>query len=137
VCVCVCVVVSRAAQGDRGHQDPGGKHGCAAARVCAAAVPADTLPYVSRLRVPRSPTCVPIAPSGTPWCSHGHGRDHRSLCCFILPYGLKCLTPFIPHAAMDTDKIKIYGARVRVDSMAKVGGSLPLCKCREGEDALS
>lgn len=38
---------------------------------------------------------------------------------------------------MDTDKIKIYGARVRVDSMAKVGGSLPLCKCREGEDALS
>ena len=29
----------------------------------------------------------------------------------------------VANTAMDTDKIKIYGARVRVDSMAKVGSS--------------
>ena len=30
----------------------------------------------------------------------------------------------IANTPMDTDKIKIYGSRVRVDSMAKVGGAL-------------
>ncbi len=29
----------------------------------------------------------------------------------------------VANTAMDTDKIKIYGARVRVDSMQKVRGS--------------
>jgi T-complex protein 1 subunit beta len=33
----------------------------------------------------------------------------------------------IANTPMDTDKIKIYGARVRVDSMAKVGGSRISC----------
>ena len=30
----------------------------------------------------------------------------------------------VANTAMDTDKVKIYGARVRVDSMAKVGEML-------------
>lgn len=37
----------------------------------------------------------------------------------------------VANTAMDTDKIKIYGARVRVDSMAKVcipAGHLPVCE---------
>lgn len=32
----------------------------------------------------------------------------------------------VANTAMDTDKIKIYGARVRVDSMAKVCSLLPI-----------
>jgi T-complex protein 1 subunit beta len=33
----------------------------------------------------------------------------------------------IANTPMDTDKIKIYGARVKVDSMAKVGAGALLC----------
>lgn len=37
------------------------------------------------------------------------------------PTHLKNAKILVANTAMDTDKIKIYGARVRVDSMAKVG----------------
>jgi T-complex protein 1 subunit beta len=30
----------------------------------------------------------------------------------------------VANTAMDTDKVKIYGARVRVDSMQKVGAAV-------------
>ena len=37
------------------------------------------------------------------------------------PKRLENVNILVANTAMDTDKIKIYGARVRVDSMAKVG----------------
>ena len=46
----------------------------------------------------------------------------------------------VANTAMDTDKIKIYGARVRVDSMQKVGGprnsrSIPVCPSNQPRQA--
>jgi T-complex protein 1 subunit beta len=38
------------------------------------------------------------------------------------PKRLENAKVLIANTPMDTDKIKIYGARVRVDSMAKVSG---------------
>ena len=37
----------------------------------------------------------------------------------------------VANTAMDTDKIKIYGARVRVDSMSKVCARLCMGRCTE------
>ena len=47
------------------------------------------------------------------------------------PKRLENVNILVANTAMDTDKIKIYGARVRVDSMAKVsnlaGQTLAIC----------
>jgi hypothetical protein len=62
-------------------------------------------------------------------------RTHPVLCRYILdkkigvgqPKRIENARILVANTAMDTDKIKIYGARVRVDSLDKVGRG-------EGED---
>ena len=55
----------------------------------------------------------------------------RSKCLTPLPLVLSTHTTTHHPPAMDTDKVKIYGARVRVDSMAKVGARAAL-RCAVG-----
>lgn len=76
------------------------------------------------LRTPRSSwslSCVFRAPLSTAAHESAVPLPAASAVPLPLPQDAKIL---VANTAMDTDKVKIYGARVRVDSMAKVGGRL-------------
>jgi hypothetical protein len=69
--------------------------------------------------------------SQTPHCTHACTHTHHALHSFPLfapqPKRIENARILVANTAMDTDKVKIYGARVRTDSMAKV------CRTKESE----
>lgn len=67
-------------------------------------------------------TCLPAA---LPAC---YGDGFLVAHVYSQPKRIENARILVANTAMDTDKIKIYGARVRVDSMAKVStaqGAVP------------